>query len=223
MPPPNEKRKGSELASSSKKAHTKDLYENFRQGDIVYGLLTPRNIVNDELHKRGYTNTYTNALNDPAVRLAMNSTLPAKATEELSQAQYKHFLFLSKHREYLNREPGRTIPNMLEDRRLGAGCRRACKLLLINRDPERTYHAHVITTDIDWKRVCDKKKSGLGVTDSEMRSAYRDARLHGKNPHILFYDKHLRLLETPPWEQPKIAEEFARYDLQRTAKPKVGK
>ena len=199
-----------------------DLYSNFKQGDLLYGLLTPRAKPLKELEKKGFTNVYANALNLPAVELVIDGVPPDEAKRKLNAAQFQHYQFLSKHREYLKRHPGKTLPNMLDSPEHGAGYRRACKLLLINRDLSRTYNAHVVIQDIDWSRVCDKKKSGLGVTDSEMRAAYRDAKANGINPHIFFYDRDHKLLKTPPWEQPGIKEDFDRYEEQRRAK-KLGK
>lgn len=194
------------------------LFDKFRQGDVIFGLIAPRNAADKVLVSKGFKNTCANELNQPATDLLMRGVPKEQAIKKLAPTKYKHYLFLEQHIDYLKRKPGKTLPKMQAAPELGAAYRRACKLLLTNRAPERTYDAHVVTTDIDWSRVCDKKRSGLGITDSEMRAAYRDARL-GPNPHIFFYDKDLNLLDTPPWEQPGIKEHFDHYESQRKLKP----
>jgi len=187
------------------------IFDKFKQGDLVYGLIKPRDAVTEKLTKQGFTYTYANKLNDPAVSLVMKGSSRREAEKTLDYTQTKHFRFLRRHADYLKRLPGRTIPLMHDDPRCGAAYRRACKLLLINRDPDRKYKTHVMTKDIDWRRVCDKTKSGLGVTDSEMRAAFRDEIRHGRNPNILFYDAELNLLSAPPWEKPELAGIFQSY------------
>ena len=148
------------------------LFDKFKRGDIVFGLAKPRDEVITELQKKGHTQTFANALNDPAVSLVLNKTIHRDAKRQLNTRQYKHYCFLRKNSKYLQRKPGRPLPLMQDRHEMGAAYRRACKLLLTSRDPKRTYNAHVVIKDIDLGRVCDKTKSGLGVTDSEIRAAY---------------------------------------------------
>lgn len=79
---------------------------------------------------------------------------------------------------------------------VSAAFRRACKLLLINRDSGRNYTAHMVLGDIDWNQVTDK--TNQGITNSELRAAYRDASLHGKHPNILFYNRRLESTQEHP-------------------------
>lgn len=189
----------------------KTLHENFKQGDVLFGLLDPRYEVGKQLSDKGYTHVYANDLNSPAVKLAVNRTTNKKAKPQLDSNQFAHFRLLRRNLKYLKRQPGRPVPLMKDDPKLGASYRRACKLLLINRSVKRTYKTHVITKGIDWRRVCTKRKSDLGVTNSEMRAAFRDAVRHGKNRHILFYDQDLKLMNKPPWEQEENKELFEGY------------
>lgn len=191
------------------------LYEKFKRGDLVFGLAKPRDVVIHKLAEHGFTHTYSNALNSSVVEMVVTGAVDAESLKKLDETQLKHFHFLSKHRDYLIRKPGKAIPARPGEPEIGAAYRRACKLLLINRDPERTCYAHVVINEIDWMRVCDKKKSGFGVTDSEMRAAYRDYCRYGKNPFILFYDSKLNLLKDPPWTDPRVAEYFRLYDASK--------
>jgi hypothetical protein len=118
---------------------------------------------------------------------------------------------LLKYIPYLRKEGGKAIASRPLEPKIGAAYRRACKLLLTNREATRTSVAHVVLTGIDWMRVTDKKASGLGVTDSELRAAYRDEVRHGKNRFILFYDPDLRLLADSPWKTGEAKVAFERY------------
>lgn len=204
--------------AASKPTIETSLYDNFKRGDLVFGLAKPRDTVIKILTKGGYTHTYSNALNGSVVELVIAGTADAKTLYALDEIQRNHYYFLLKHRDYLLRKPGKEIPARPGEPEIGAAYRRACKLLLTNRDTSRMSCAHVVISDIDWARVCDKEKSGLGVTDSEMRAAYRDHRTHGKNPNIFFYDAELTLLKESPWELPSVAEHFSRYEEKRQAK-----
>lgn len=75
-----------------------------------------------------------------------------------------------------------------------------------------------MTSGLDWRRVCDKNKSGLGVTDSEIRAAFRDELRHGKNPNIFFYNQDLELLPAPPWQLPENKGIFKSYRAHVIAK-----
>ena len=201
-----------------KKATVKTLYSKFKQGDVVFGLDEPRSRVCAELRNRAFTHTLANELNSGVVNMIADEIMDKTSLNRLTPAKSEHYTFLSKHQDYLRRVPGKTIPTQLNHPGVGAAYRRACKLLLINRDTGRTSNAHVVTTGIDWDRVCNKDKTDLGVTNSEMRAAYRDYCEHGKNPHIFFYDEDLHRLKHPPWTRPEIKEQFDGYDEKRLAK-----
>lgn len=72
---------------------------------------------------------------------------------------------------------------------------------------------------VDWKRVCEKDKSDIGVTNSELRAAYRDEKKHGVNPHIIFYNNEHKRLKQAPWHNKEIAPYFEEYDRKRKMKP----
>lgn len=192
------------------------LYDNFQQGDLVFGLNSSTASIYETLENRGYHHYYCNSLNGAVVSSVFeNKPEPSSLDVE----QKKHYHFLSKHKAYLQREGGKPIPVMEDEPALGAAFRRACKLLLVNRDPERNYTAHVVLKDVDWNRVCDK--TDKGITNSEIRAAYRDEQLHGKHPHILFYNKKLVPYKRSPWNLDNNQEIFDEYDRQRENKPRA--
>lgn len=172
------------------------LYANFKQGDLVFGLAKPQKIAIDHLEERGFTFTFANALNNPVVEIAIDKAPMPR--EGLESAKRAHLEFLLRHKAYLLRHGGRPIPALL-DPVIGPAYRRACKLLLISRESGRRATAHVIVAGIDWDRVIHKTASDLGVTNSEMRAAFRDHIRFGRNPHILFYGEDFRLLSELPW------------------------
>ena len=203
---------------TQQKIETKTLENNFKQGDILFGLNEPRNVVSKTLQAKGHTDTDADTINLTIVERVISETSSSDAQEGLNASHLKHYSFLFGYRDYLKKKPGKSLLSLTDNPELGAAHRRACKLWLINRDPGRTYNAHVITTGINWKRVCDKTLSGSGVTDSEMRAAYRDRIKKGPNPHIFFYNEKLELLEAPPWEKENIKQEFDNYESQRAIK-----
>lgn len=197
--------------SAAKKAKTAiRLEDNFRQGDLLFGLSGPkypRDKITDQLETNGFKNTYANTLNDGIVEAVLKRKIDHTSTEN---PQLKHFFFLLGHRDYLLRQPGKKAP-FIVDEQLGAAYRRACKLLLINRDSKRTSRTHIITTGIRWAEICDKSKAKLSITCSELRAAFRDYLKHGKNPHILFYNDKLEVMDHAPWEEKEIKPFFDAY------------
>jgi hypothetical protein len=191
----------------------KNLYDNFQQGDLVFGLNSFLSPVHNELSQRGFRHYYCNSLNSTVVpAVVLDSPYPKK----LDKAQNQHYQFLGKHKEYLQRASGKPILSSSLEPHVSAAFRRACKLLLINRDSERNHMAHVVLGDIDWSLVCDK--TNQGITNSELRAAYRDISLHGNHPNILFYNKNLELSEELPWNEDCNKKIFEDYEKARVAK-----
>lgn len=186
------------------------LFDNFKQGDLVYGLIGPRAEIIKSLKEKGFNHLYTNALNNDVVEMVVDDT--TDGYEKLCGPKKENYQLLKKYRDYLCRQGGRPVPVMQYNPIHGAAYRRACKLLLINREENRNYAAHVLTEGIEWERVCDKKQSKLGVTDSELRAAYRDFKKNGPNPHIFFYDSKNTLMNQPPWNQPDQAKGWQQYE-----------
>jgi hypothetical protein len=193
------------------------LYENFKQGDLLFGLFEERNKVSHIIKEKGFHHTIANKLNNSVVDMVVKGS-PAKAKiDKLEPEKHQHYTFLSKHRDYLIRQPGKPIPSVT-DPLVSAAYRRACKLLLINREPNRKSNAHFITNNIIWKRTCTKSLSQQGITDSEIRAAYRDYQTNGSNPHIFFYDSQYRQMKQPPWLLSPFKLHWQRYDATRKLK-----
>lgn len=191
------------------------VYNEFSQGDLVFGLQEPQQTVAKRLAQQGFHHTYAQTLNGKTVsKLIKTSTVATPLAPE----EEAHFDFLQQHQAYVLRSPpGKPLPVLADNPVLGSAFRRACKLLLMNRDPDRTSRAHVVTDKVDWARVCDKRLSKGGITDSELRAAYRDYLKHGDHPHIFFYDsRHRRTLA--PWKQPELVGFWRHYDEQRQRK-----
>lgn len=192
------------------------IYNNFKQGDVVFGLYWPRALVIERLGLNGFTVTYAEALTRPTVSYIMENA-SKKEMKKLIPEQKQFAKFLQKHVDYLKRDGGKHFGATSEkDQKLDAAYRRACKLLLINRDTDRTYRAHFILNDLDWKRVCDNKQSGISVTGSELRAAYRDYRKNGPNQFIFFYNNDHSC--RAPWNQKHLVRHWQYYDELRKLK-----
>lgn len=190
------------------------VFNLFQQGDVLFGLLKPRNEVGEQLESKGFTYVYANNLNNPVVEAVVDQA-GSDEIKKFDLTQQKHFNFLNKHRDYLVRAGGKPFGTGYK---YSPAYRRACKLILNKRTNH--FRAHFVTQDIDWERVCDKNKSDKGITDSELRSAYRNFTQKGINRNILFYDKDNRLLtaEKPPWRHKKNKKHWRLYDEQRREK-----
>jgi hypothetical protein len=204
------------------------LISKFNSGDLVYGLATVRARALAELRKHNYYHCFANALNDKTVTLVIDKM----DKSPLKRLQQAHYDFLNNHLDYLNRLGGKPIPSLKESKgdRRSIAYRRACKILLVDDDPNRTRKVHVMTENIDWQRVCTKSyldanntpQPDYSVTASEMRAAYRYFKNNGKNhPHIIFYDKNRQILEQAPWEQDELKPWFREYDAKHAAKVEV--
>jgi hypothetical protein len=187
----------------------------FKQGDVLFGLLEPRNKISKKLKKANFTNIVANTLNSQVVDEVICHT-PLDCLY-LPERKKRHYLFLHKYKNNLTKPGGRPISKKPKNIPESIAIRRACKLLL---NKSETHASHVLTQEIDWEKVCDKEKSGLGITDSELRAAYRDYVRSGNkvNPNILFYNSKNQLMPKPPWEDPEIQPYFENY--KKTMKPK---
>jgi hypothetical protein len=195
------------------------LISRFKAGDLIFGLKEVRARALDELAKFRFTGCYANAVT--AVR-------KKEGPAPLKLLQRDHYAFLLKHRDKLLRPNGKPIPPLAHkgDQR-SAAYRRACKLLLVDDDSNRTRTVHVLTENMDWQRICTKTfidslgvtNPDLSVTSSEMRAAYRYFKQHGVNhPKIIFYNEHGKIIDKLPWEQPALIPLFLEYDRQHQLK-----
>ena len=213
----NSRKRKEPVADSKNEAeiNTNTVYDNFKQGDVLFGLVDERYEVDKKLKTSNYHHTVANRLNSPAVDKIIKGKESAEDLAELDAEQKTHYQLLLKHKDYLTKQPGKPIQTISEPI-ASAAYRRACKLLLINRDPERTYNAHFITNNVFWKRVCAKTDNG--VTNSELRAAYRDYLKNGRNPHIFFYDSNHKQMQRLPWEQEQFKHHWNEYNKTRENK-----
>ena len=193
------------------------IYNNFRQGDMVFGLKKPLWRIIDKLAQHGFTYTYARSLNAGMVGQVVNNVnISDEDFCKLEFEKQEHYLFLMTYKGYLLREPGKSTASLKDnDPKLGAAIRRACKLLA-NPDKFKSHRAHIELDGINWEFVCNKNKTGLGVTNSELRSIYRDFANKGPNPNVFFYNKNVKC--KPPWEQDEIKSHWDAYEEQRKQK-----
>jgi hypothetical protein len=198
------------------------VYDMFKQGDVVFGLIRERNKVAVVLEKSGHINVVANDLNTPKVEEVIRQQKTSLSNDP--HVRYHHQL-LDIHTQYLSKPGGKPIPTCDASGAISAALRRGCKLLLVNRDPGRISNAHFITNGIDWRRLCYKydavaQKPCHATTGSEIRAVYRDEKQNGRNPHIFFYDKNLIVMKKRPWDTMAFGKYFHDYQQSRTKKSK---
>lgn len=203
---PNKKRK------TPDKSSTIHILDVFKQGDLIFGLNNEhRGKIDDALEEKNYDYYYANQLNTPAVGLVVANS---KQIQNLNSNQKKHYHFLMSLRSYLIRPQGKPVPSMQDQPVKGSAYRRACKAIVRNANQDQSVHFEL--TGLDIARVCKKEKDDLGVTNSELRAAYRQAMKEGENPHLFFYLDGKSC--PPPWKQPKFQEYWLGYEKLREAK-----
>lgn len=177
------------------------VYDRFKQGDLIFGLNKHLDEVTEVLKTKGFHHTYANTLNTPVLDMIVNDK-----KKELDPEKKQHYDFLLGYRGYLIRPNGKPVPLVKDDLVVSAAYRRGCKLLL-------RYHKniHFLLDDINPAQVCDKKLSGDGVTNSELRALYRAYREKGTLTNVSFYLNEV-LLNKMPWDLPNFAPHFARYE-----------
>jgi hypothetical protein len=208
----------SEQPAISRQSTYATLLEKFKPGDLIFGISQTRQRVVDELEKHGYSHCFANALNDKTITKVIRN----EPTDRLHVVKQAHGVFLNKHKTYLLSPHGKPIPALRYKGEVRSSAyRRACKLLLVDDAPERTYHTHVFVEGINWERVTTKtfvdalnvRHPDYSVTASEMRAAYRYYRDHGnEHPHITYYDEQGNILPQTPWQQPQLKPFFREYD-----------
>jgi hypothetical protein len=183
---------------------------------LLFGLAQPPSAVNEKLKAQGFHHTLANNLNATTVPMITEMQIANEVMiASFPVPQQQHFHLLNTHHSYMLRPHGKPISSVFDTHPVtSAAFRRACKLLLIHRDPNRTSTAHVITKEILWKKLCSKTLTQTGVTDSEIRTAYRDYLRCGHNPHIIFYDKTLKQMPLAPWMLENYKHHFDKYKLQ---------
>ena len=198
----------------------KTIYDNFKQGDLIFGLLSETTPVIKELRKRNFTHIIAQDLNDTTIEDLYHNK---RAFLELPK--HKHRLYLINHRDYLFKSPQKPLPHDRAKKSnwpISGAYRRSCKLLICNRHPKRAYVSHVVLKNVDWDRVFNKKNAdgsiNDGITNSELRAAYRDYCNHGVHPWMKFYNEKLMELDAPPWDTCLVAGHALNYEQQRLAK-----
>jgi hypothetical protein len=194
-----------------------NIFDKFKSGDLIFGLINQRNELGKQLIAQGFNDIYANDLNLPVVPSLMNNSGTTITHHKPHIAA--HHQYLTANKAYLAKPNGKPIPASDNPDAISAAYRRACKLLLINRDPNRTSNAHIITDGIDWVRLChkwdsQKKQTCHAITGSEIRAVYRHEKEHGRNPHIFFYDKQHMLMRRRPWETFSLGRPFQHYEQQ---------
>ena len=184
------------------------LYTLFAQGDLVFGLSTLIGHVHKELSDRGFTSYTAESLNAITIDNIYN-----KSIDRLEEPKRSHRVFLNRHRDYLFKPGGKPLPptptRAMTNQITSSSYRRACKLLINNRDEPSRRRIHILTTGVDWQRVFKKFNADgtidAGITNSELRSAFRDWFKNGVNPRITFYDADLKPFSQLPWLSREVA------------------
>lgn len=190
-----------------------DVAKQFKQGDLLFGMNgSTRNELLDELNKKGFKDIYSNKLNSPTVGLILNKK---EDLSDLNTNQLKHYKFLLSHLGYLSKPKGTPVPAMKDNLVEGPAYRRACKLLVQN--ARATQRVHFDLTRMNITRVCRKEKNDTGVSNSELRAAFRQAKKDGHdNPHLFFY---LNGKSCPaPWNQEQYKAAWEEYEAYRKKK-----
>jgi hypothetical protein len=197
------------------------IFDKFKQGDIIFGLQNTREKVNERITEKGFHHTTANTLNNNVVEMAVKGNVNEKEINKLEPAKREHFNFLNQHHQYLITPGGKPIKGSTNPPLISSAYRRACKLLLISRNADRKHDAHFITKDIIWKQVCRKEISKDGITDSELRAAYRDHTKNGPNPHVFFYNEQNKIMNQPPWELHQFKHHWKHYEEAKNKKRKL--
>ena len=188
------------------------LLDHFKQNDLIFGLnatIYYRHQACVELKKQ-HTYYIANHLNMPAIQYVLN--LDLIKVNDLAEYQKKHYEFLMTHRNYLTRPDGKGLKTET-DKEFGAAIRRACKLLVCSANEERRIHFELDGMNIE--RVCKADRNDLGISNSELKAAYRKAR---NNSHLFFYLKGQPV--AAPWDVAENQKLFQQYDQYRSSKRK---
>jgi hypothetical protein len=185
------------------KSQDESIYTRFQQGDLVFGLLAFVGQVHTRLKQKGFTNFTAESLNSITIQNVYNRSI-----DRLDEPKRSHRVFLNSYRDYLFKPGGKPLPKTetrdSSDKIISSSYRRACKLLINNRSPDNNRSIHIVTTGIDWKRVFKKVRDD-GITNSELRSAFRDYYKRGYNDRITFYTPDLKPFSQLPWLMPEIS------------------
>jgi hypothetical protein len=190
--------------ASFPKAPTTSVLNQFQQGDLLFGLRQHIQPIANKLRSHYFMDVVANDRIQPGIPDLVNKRFNRHNPPVWGITKQSHYLYWLRHRHYLLKSGGKPLP----DDNGSPAFRRACKLLLIDRHLSRKWRCHFITRGFNFKRAC--LKSDKGVTSSEMRAAFRDDKRHGKNPNILFYNRH-NCLASPPWQTRDNKAYFEQY------------
>lgn len=179
------------------------LVDHFKQGDLLFGLRTEvRSVSFKALDSLNFSDFTAPDLNCPTVSVLVKEE--TSKFEDLSSVQKMHYRFLERWKSYLMGDGGKNI-NTVKNPVKGAAIRRACKLLIWKASQSQRIHFEI--GDTDFKRACAKEDTG--VTNSEIRAAFRQSINYGNNSHVIFYKKGIQT--SPPWEDPDYKKYFDDY------------
>jgi len=186
------------------------LIEKFRQGDLIFGLLESiRSKWDSSIEKLGIKNYYANALNQDVVGFIIRGAETVQIEKLHNKAQDHYYALKASGR--LEKPGGRPIAGEGE-KNINIGFRRACKFLVENAKSSQRVHFELDMVKFD--RVTQKPHDD-GVTNSELRAAYRNEKKNGKNPFLLFYYQGEPCLA--PWNDPEHKEKWDNYEASRSS------
>jgi len=151
----------------------------------------------------------------PAVQYILQNA-DNKMIQGLTTYQKAHYEFLKKHKGYLTKSGGKPLSISPDDRELDVAIRRACKLLVCSANENRRIHFELDHINIE--RICKAEPTDLGITNSEINAAYRNAK---DNPHLFFYMQGESVPAPAPWNNPDNVQHFQKYDEYRRTKKRT--
>lgn len=192
------------LKAKTSKPKPSSLLDDFKQGDLLFGLANERKPYTDKLRERKNTYYSANHLNIPLVDTFLNTGLTEEKVQDLPEKEASHARLLLKHSALLTK-PGGKDPwgeQTPEEKKKGVVIRRACKLLVKTAKENQSVGAIRFVLDgIDIQRVCTKQTADgmidTSITSGELRAAYRTR--HKNRGAIRFYKEGQRV--HAPWRK----------------------
>ena len=196
------------------------LYENFRQGDLLFGLSGKIRYKSIKLERLGFSNVEARDLNVPMIERFVKNELDKRYRRRLSFVHQRHLQLLEEHRDYILRSGGKDPWDAKDktERQINVAIRRACKLLITTSKKEKR-KIHIETDGMNMKRICEKLIAGgkdNSVSGGEMRAAFRA----GDDADVIYYYRAREV--APPASSLRFAGHFARYQLSVQAKHEGG-
>ncbi|WP_374699524.1 RHS repeat-associated core domain-containing protein [Wolbachia endosymbiont (group A) of Limnophora tigrina] len=195
----------------------KDFVNDFKKGDLIYGLDSPRkNYVDSAKKKYPGEKIIINKYNDPVLGKysPTSSSIPLK---DKDLVEYEEFLKSEekfnekvlknedKENEYKKGSAFDTIKRM--ERQIA----RACKAGIVFKT-SRGKKVHFVLDEIDINRVLDKKIYHYkNITSGELRSIYRQRNKEWIEKNVVFWKGGKKV--NPPWEDDKMRKAWKNYGL----------